>query len=43
MASVIHAGVISSQPPGIFDSESLTADSYFKQLPPSTGSVTPVT
>ena len=42
MASVIHAGVISSQSPGMDNSESVTVESYFRQLPPSTGSVTPV-
>ena len=43
IASVIQAGVIWSQPPGIDNSESVTAEGYFRQLPPSTGSVTPVT
>ena len=42
MAWVIHAGVISSQSTGMDNSESATADGYFRQLPPSTGSVTPV-
>ena len=43
MASVIQAGLISSQPPGMDNSESVTAEGYFRQLPPSIGSVTPVT
>ena len=43
MASVIQVGVIWSQLPGIDNVESVTKDLYFRQLPPSIGSVTPVT
>ena len=43
-AAVIQSGVMSSQPRGSDSSATVTLrQAYFRQLPPSTGSVTPVT